>query len=75
MRDRFTSGYVRVRPAQRVYFVTMFWRFGFHTDSNINTILDKDDFTLEEVMLWLVRILNVEVQLVLQRKWDQLLPL
>jgi len=28
----------------------MFWRFGFHTQSAIDALLDRDEFTLEELM-------------------------
>jgi len=28
----------------------MFWRFGFHTQSALDTLLEKESFTLEEVL-------------------------
>jgi len=28
----------------------MFWRFGVHTQSAIDTLLEKDEVTLEEVL-------------------------
>jgi hypothetical protein len=29
---------------------TMFWRFGFHNPSAVDTLLDREDVTLEEVL-------------------------
>jgi serine/threonine-protein phosphatase 6 regulatory subunit 3 len=28
----------------------MFWKYGFHTAPNIDTLLDREDITLEEIL-------------------------